>query len=263
MIPTVLTIAGSDPSGGAGIQADLKTFSALNVYGMAVIASLTAQNTTGVRGVMAVPADFVRSQLDAVLSDIPSGAVKTGMLGNADVVDAVAEKLREYGVSHVVVDPVMVSSSGTRLLEVAGVERLTRALLPLAELITPNLAEASVLAGIDVRNIAEMEEAARRIHQMGARNVLVKGGHLDGEAIDVFFDGNTSVPLKSGRIPTQDLHGTGCVLSAAIAGNLALGHSLPESVALAKAFVTTAIRRSLRLGKGSGPVNPLRENPRK
>ena len=259
MIHTVLTIAGSDPSGGAGIQADLKTFSALNVYGMAVIASLTAQNTTGVREVMAIPADFVRAQLDAVLSDIPPDALKTGMLGDADIVDAVAEKIREYGVQHVVVDPVLVSTSGTRLLEVAGIDRLKRVLLPFAELITPNLAEASELAGIPIRNVAEMEEAARRIHQMGARNVLVKGGHLDGDAIDIFFDGSMIAPLKSERIATTDLHGTGCVLSAAIAANLALGNSLGESVTLAKAFVTASIQGSLRLGKGSGPLNPLKK----
>jgi len=257
MIPTALTIAGSDPSGGAGIQADLKTFSALNVYGMAVIAALTAQNTKGVRAVLEVPAEFTGAQLDAVMSDIPPSALKTGMLGSAAVVQIVARKIEEYGVRNVVVDPVMVSSSGTPLLEKAAIEVLKRYLLPLAELVTPNLGEASELAGIDVRILADMEQAARRIHGMGARNVLVKGGHLEGDAVDVFFDGSEIVPLRSERVPTRNLHGTGCVLSAAITGGLALGHPLPESIAFAKKFVTGAIRRSLRLGEGSGPINPL------
>jgi hydroxymethylpyrimidine kinase/phosphomethylpyrimidine kinase len=255
MIHTVLTIAGSDPSGGAGIQADLKTFSALKVYGMAVIAALTAQNTQGVRAVFEIPAEFVGSQLDAILTDIPPMAVKTGMLGSAAVVEVVANRLR--GMRHLVVDPVMVSSSGMPLLQPEGIEILKRELLPLAELITPNLAEASELAGMDVKNLSDMERAARRIHDMGARSVLVKGGHLEGDAIDVFFDGRTIVQLRSERVPGADLHGTGCVLSSAIAAKLALGHPLSDSVSLAKDFVTASIRRGLRLGKGSGPVNPL------
>jgi hydroxymethylpyrimidine/phosphomethylpyrimidine kinase len=257
MIHIALTIAGSDPSGGAGIQADLKTFSALNVYGMAVIAALTAQNTTGVSGVMAVPAEFIAAQLDAVLSDVPPRAVKTGMLGSAAAVETVARKLREYDVQHLVVDPVMVSSSGTLLLERPAIETLKRELLPLAELVTPNLAEASELSGIEVRTTADMEEAARRIQAMGPRTVLVKGGHLDGDAADVFFNGTRALQLRSERVETPDLHGTGCVLSAAITSLLAQGHTLGESVTFAKDFVTASIRRSLRLGKGTGPVNPL------
>jgi len=257
MIPTALTIAGSDPSGGAGIQADLKTFSALNVYGMAVIAALTAQNTVGVREVMEVPAEFIEAQLDAVMTDILPDALKTGMFGSASAVIAIAGKIREHGVRNVVVDPVMVSSSGVLLLERAGIEALKRDLLPLAELVTPNLAEAAELSGIEVLALADMGEAARRIHGLGARNVLVKGGHLDGDAIDVFFNGTETVHLRSERVFTSDLHGTGCVLSAAIASGLALGQALAESVTLAKVFVTASIRRSLRLGKGLGPVNPL------
>ena len=257
MIPTALTIAGSDPSGGAGIQADLKTFSALNVYGMAVITALTAQNTMGVPAVMVVPADFTASQLDAVLSDIPPNALKTGMLGSAAVVEIVALKIREYRAEHVVIDPVMVSSSGTRLLDVEGVEVLKRHLLPLAELVTPNLAEASRLSGMDVRGPDDMEQAARRIHRLGPRSVLVKGGHLDGDAIDVFFNGTETLLLRSERLPTPNIHGTGCVLSAAITSGLALGQTLEEAVRQGKAFVTSAIRRSLSLGRGPGPVNPL------
>ncbi len=256
MIPTALTIAGSDPSGGAGIQADLKTFSASNVYGMAVIAALTAQNTVGVRGVMMVPPDFVSAQLDAVFSDIPPAAVKTGMLGNAAIVEIVAAKLREYRAQHIVVDPVMVSSSGTPLLERSGIDALKRGLLPLAEVITPNLAEAAELSGVKVGSVKDMEEAARRIHDLGARSVLVKGGHLEGDAVDVFFNGSTIVHFRSARISTSNLHGTGCVLSAAIASGLASGRALDESIALAKEFVTAAIGRSLGIGKGAGPVNP-------
>jgi hydroxymethylpyrimidine kinase/phosphomethylpyrimidine kinase len=256
MIHTALSVAGSDPSGGAGIQADLKTFASLDVYGMSVIAALTAQNTEGVRDVFAIPAEFVGLQLDAVFTDIPPQAMKTGMLGTAAVVEIVAQRIRKQGVSNLVVDPVMVSTSGTHLLEHAGEEMLKRALLPLALLVTPNLAEASVLTAIDVRDPDTMQEAARRLHRMGARNVLVKGGHLEGDSIDVFYDGAEIDRLSSPRIPTSDLHGTGCVLSAAITAHLARGLALREAVVRGKEFVTEAIRNSLRLGKGSGPVNP-------
>jgi len=255
MIHTALTVAGSDPSGGAGLQADLKTFSSLNVYGMGVVASLTAQNTQGIRDVMHIPADFVGLQLEAVLTDIAPGAVKTGMLGTAAVVDIVAHKIRRNGVTNVIVDPVMVSSSGTHLLEHSGEEMLKRALLPLAMLLTPNLAEASVLTGTEVKDLQSMEEAARRLHRMGARNVLVKGGHLDGDAVDIFFDGSRVEKLSAPRVSTTDLHGTGCVLSAAITAYLARGLVLYDAVLRAKEFVTEAIRTSLRLGKGAGPVN--------
>lgn len=255
MIQSVLTVAGSDPSGGAGIQADLKTFTSLNVYGMSVIAALTAQNTQGVRDVMQIPADFIGLQLEAVLTDIPPAAMKTGMLGTAAAVDIVAHKVRKHGVRNLVVDPVMVSSSGTHLLEHVGEDMLKRSLLPLALLLTPNLEEASVLTGIDVRDSQTMEEAARRLHRMGARNVLVKGGHLDGDAVDLFFDGARIERLSTPRLPTSDLHGTGCVLSAAVTAYLALGLPLFDSVVRAKEFVTETIRTSLRLGKGAGPVN--------
>jgi len=256
MIHTALSIAGSDPSGGAGIQADLKTFAKLDVYGMSVVTALTAQNTQGIRDVFAVPGEFVGLQLDAVFADVSPEAVKTGMLGTAAVVDVVAQRIRKNGVRRLVVDPVLVSSSGTHLLEHAGEDLLKRVLLPLAFLLTPNLAEASVLTGIEVKNPETMQEAARRLHRMGARNVLVKGGHLEGDAIDVFYDGVEMECLSSKRISTSDLHGTGCVLSSAITANLARGLALREAVVQAKEFVTAAIRNSLRLGKGSGPVNP-------
>jgi hydroxymethylpyrimidine kinase/phosphomethylpyrimidine kinase len=224
---------------------------------MSVIAAITAQNTQGVRDVMEIPADFVALQLDAVLPDIPPGAVKTGMLGTAAVVDVVAQRIRRFPQTPVVVDPVMVSSSGTHLLEHAGEESLKRGLLPLAMLVTPNLLEASVLTGIEVRDLDGMEEAARRLHRMGARHVLVKGGHLEGDAVDVYFDGTRIERLSSSRIPTTDLHGTGCVLSAAATAYLSRGATVYDAVVQSKEFVTGAIRKSLRLGKGSGPVNPL------
>jgi hydroxymethylpyrimidine/phosphomethylpyrimidine kinase len=256
MIPTALTIAGSDPSGGAGIQADLKTFASLNVYGMSVIAALTAQNTLGVRDVLPIPPDFVGAELDAVMTDIVPGAIKTGMLGTAGVVEVTAQRLRKYTVEKLVVDPILVSSSGTHLLDHAGEDVLKLKLLPLALLVTPNLTEAGVLTGVDVIDSASMEEAARRLHRMGARAVLVKGGHLDGDAaLDVFFDGTRLERLTSTRIQTRDTHGTGCVLSAAITAHLALGDSLYDSVVKGKTFITEAIRTSLRLGKGAGPVN--------
>jgi hydroxymethylpyrimidine/phosphomethylpyrimidine kinase len=256
IIPSAVSIAGSDPSGGAGLQADLKTFARLNVYGMAVPAALTAQNTLGVRDVFVVPAEFVGSQLDAVLADIPPSAAKTGMLGTGAIVEIVAAKVRKYGVDKLVVDPVMVSSSGTHLLDHPGEDALKRLLLPLALLITPNLTEASVLTGMDVIDSVSMEEAARRLHRMGARQVLVKGGHLDGDnALDVFFDGTRLEKLTAPRIFTKDTHGTGCVLSAAITAYLSRGLSVYDSVVNGKEFVSEAIRTSLRLGKGSGPVN--------
>ena len=256
MIHTALTIAGSDPSGGAGIQADLKTFSNLNVYGMGAIAALTAQNTVGVRDVMPVPPEFVGAELDAVFTDIVPDAVKTGMLGTGSVVEIVAQRLRKYAVENLVVDPVLVSSSGTHLLDHAGEAALKRNLLPLALLITPNLIEATVLTGVDVLDVASMEEAARRLHRMGARCVLIKGGHLEGDAaMDVFFDGAHLERLSSARIFTKDTHGTGCVLSAAITAYLSRGLSVYDAALNGKAFVTEAIRTSLRLGKGTGPVN--------
>jgi hydroxymethylpyrimidine kinase/phosphomethylpyrimidine kinase len=256
MIHSSLTIAGSDPSGGAGIQADLKTFTSLNVYGMSVVAALTAQNTRGVYDVMPVTADFVGAQLDAIMTDVVPDAVKTGMLAVGSLVEVVAQRLRKYGVTKLVVDPVLVSSSGTHLLDHPGEAALKRTLLPLALLVTPNLTEAGALTGMDVVDTASMEEAARRLHRMGARHVLVKGGHLnDDAAIDVFFDGSKIERLSSPRIFTNDTHGTGCVLSAAITAYLSRGLSVYDAAINAKEFVTEAIRTSLRLGKGSGPVN--------
>ena len=257
MVPKALTIAGSDPSGGAGIQADLKTFSALRVYGMAVIAALTAQNTVGVASVMAIPAEVVKSQLDTVLSDIPPDAAKTGMLSTAANVGVVAAKVREYGLTKLVVDPVMRSTSGASLLEPEAQLLFRKELLPLSLLITPNLDEAHAFTGKPVATIEDMEEAALHIHGMGARNVLVKGGHLEGDCTDVFFDGKVFFYLRTERIGSRHTHGTGCVLSAAITAYLALGNPVEGAVRDGKEFVTKAIRSGLSLGKGHGPSDPL------
>jgi hydroxymethylpyrimidine/phosphomethylpyrimidine kinase len=257
-ITTALTIAGSDPSGGAGIQADLKTFSSLRVYGMTVIAALTAQNTSGVSDVAEVAPDFVAKQLDAVLSDIVPDATKTGMLLTAEVIEIVAAKVLQYQLRNLILDPVIASSSGTALLRSNALDALRRLLLPLSLLITPNLDEARILTSRKIETTEDMEEAALQIHGMGASFILIKGGHLKGGlATDVLFDGNQFIHLDARRIETRDTHGTGCVLSAAIAAYVAKGHPVPEAVRLGKEFVTNAIRNSLRLGRGTGPCDPL------
>lgn len=257
MIPRVLTIAGSDPSGGAGIQADLKTFSALKIYGMAVLTCLTAQNTRGVSDVLDLDPGFVAAQIDSVMTDLRPEAVKTGMLLKALVIHTVATKVREHRISNLVVDPVMNATAGMALLDQGAVHVLRNELLPLALVVTPNTGEAERLTGRAVRTISDMEAAARQIHAMGPRNVLIKGGHLEGDAVDVLFNGSEFSHYQEIRIPARDSHGTGCVLSAAIAGYLALGRSLPESVQLGKVFVTAAIRRGLRMGSGPGPCDPI------
>ncbi len=257
--PVALTVAGSDPSGGAGIQADLKTFHAFGVYGEAVLAALTAQNTRGVVSVHEVPPGFVVAQLEAVLDDIPPAAAKTGMLATAALVEAVAAVLARRGPRALVVDPVMVSTTGARLLAEDAVEAIRRRLLPLAALVTPNLSEARALTGVRVRDEGSAMEAGARILRMGARAVLVKGGHGTGaDAVDWFVDGTgfTSV-LTLPRLKTRSTHGTGCTLSAAIAAGLARGRPLYEAVVAAKEFVHRAIAAAPGLGGGQGPVNHL------
>lgn len=249
-IPRALTIAGSDSGGGAGIQADLKTFSAFRVFGMSVLTAVTAQNSVGIQGVESLPPEFVAKQLESVLSDFGADAVKTGMLFTAPVVGAVAAALNTYRVETLVVDPVMTSDSGDPLLRPDAREALIRELFPLALLVTPNLDEASELAGFPVTSREEMEEAARAIHRLGPRHVLVKGGHLKGEAVDLLFDGRTVTPFVARRIEFVNSHGTGCALSAAIAAGLAKGVALPQAVAGAKAYVTAAIRESFAAGRG-------------
>jgi hydroxymethylpyrimidine/phosphomethylpyrimidine kinase len=254
-VRTVLTIAGSDSGGGAGIQADLKTFSALGVFGTSAITAITAQNTLGVTAVHEVPPAIVAAQIDAVVTDIGADAVKTGMIANSEIIRVVAAKIREHGLSTLVVDPVMIATSGDRLLAEEAVEALRSELVPLASVVTPNLPEAGVLVGREVASLAEMHEAARTIVGMGARSVVVKGGHLNGDAIDIFYDGDRFVELPGRRIETTSTHGTGCTLASAIAALLARGEPLEAAVAKAKAYVTTAIERAYPIGHGHGPVH--------
>jgi hydroxymethylpyrimidine/phosphomethylpyrimidine kinase len=258
MIARALTIAGSDSGGGAGIQADLKTFTVFGVFGMSAVTALTAQNTCGVTGIHAVPAAFVRAQIDAVVSDIGVDAVKTGMLVSADIIATVAQAVRDHAIAPLVVDPVMVAQSGAALLEPAAHAALLADLLPLATLVTPNVPEAEALTGIVIRSVADMREAARLLIERGARACLVKGGHLSGDdAVDVLDDGRNPQELRTVRVATRHTHGTGCQLSAAITALLARGVPLVDAVERAKRFITVAIRNGLAMGKGAGPANPL------
>lgn len=252
----ILTIAGSDSGGGAGIQADLKTITVLGGFGMSAITALTAQNTVGVQGIVELEVEFVKRQIDSVLSDMGADAIKTGMLANSEIVRGVAEKIREYDIEKVVIDPVMVAKSGDALLKKEAQETVKRELLPLSYLVTPNLPEASVLSGRDVKELDDMKGAARAIYQLGARNVLIKGGHLPDNPIDILFDGQRFHEFVGERIVTKNTHGTGCTYSAAIATELAKGETLARAIEKAKAFMTIALRFSLNIGKGHGPTNP-------
>ena len=255
-----LTIAGSDSSGGAGIQADLKTFAANGCYGMSVITALTAQNTQGVAAIHAAPVDFVAKQLDAVLADVGADAVKIGMLFSPELIETVARKLKEYRVERIVLDPVMVAQSGDKLLRDDAVEALQTHLIPLAEIVTPNLPEAEVLLGRKIPGAAEMPAAAQDLMRFGCRNVLVKGGHLEGEASDdcLFLGAKKRlVRMPGARIETRNNHGTGCTLSSAIAAFLARDFGMEEAVRRAKAYVAAAIQAgaAYRIGHGHGPVH--------
>ena len=251
-----MTIAGSDSGGGAGIEADLKTFSALGVYGMAAVTSITAQNTTGVFAVHDVPPEVVAKQIDVVAEDIGVDAAKTGMLSNAGIIEAVAASVARNGIAKLVLDPVMVAKSGAALLREDARDALRTLLLPCAYMVTPNVPEAEVLSGIEIAGEADVQEAARRIHACGPRYVLMKGGHLDAEdATDYLFDGERFEAFSAPRIDTPNTHGTGCTFSAAIAAELAKGADICAAVRDAKAYLTEAIRHSLDLGGGHGPVD--------
>ena len=253
-----LTVAGSDSGGGAGIQADLKTFAALGVYGVSAITAVTAQNTRGVSAVETLSPGIVSAQIAAVVEDFQIAALKTGMLANAGIIGAVARVLRVSRVGPLIVDPVMVAKSGDRLLDADALEALTRDLLPLAALVTPNLPEAEVLTGMPVRTLDEQREAARRIVGLGARAVVVKGGHAESaEIVDVLFDGQAFTEFRAERVPGTSTHGTGCTFSAAIAAQLALGHGIQEAIPLAQAYVAKAIRNAPGLGHGHGPMGHL------
>jgi hydroxymethylpyrimidine/phosphomethylpyrimidine kinase len=257
IIPRALTIAGSDSGGGAGIQADLKTFTALNVYGMSVITSITAQNTQSVMGISDISPDFIELQIDAVVDDLGVDSVKTGMLSNQLIVLLVAKKIKQYGIEKLVVDPVMRAKSGDSLLKKEAEAAIRDELLPLAFIVTPNIPEAFLLSGIRVKSVEDMEQAAEKIKALGPKNVLVKGGHLDWtkEAIDVLFDGNEFHKYRAPRINTKNTHGTGCTYSAAICAGLAKGFHVLDAVEDAKEYVTQAIKNSFNLGKGHGPLN--------
>lgn len=258
MIPRALTIAGSDSGGGAGIQADLKTFTVHRVFGMSAVTALTAQNTRGVEGIFPVPAGFVRRQIDAVVTDIGADAVKTGMLANAEIIAAVVGAVRAHRLAPLVVDPVLVAQSGAPLIEAEAQAALLRDLIPLAAIVTPNVPEAERLTGRSIATLADMRAAAQTLVDHGAASCLVKGGHRSGaEAVDVFFDGSAFVELRAPRHASRNTHGTGCQLSAAIAANLAAGLSLGAAVARAKRFISAAIAAGLALGHGDGPANPL------
>lgn len=252
----ILTIAGSDSSGGAGIQADLKAITLLGGYGMSVITALTAQNTVGVQGIHEIPARFVGRQIDSVLTDIGADAIKTGMLANKEIIEIVSKKIRQYQTKMVVVDPVMVSKSGAFLLRKDARDSLIRELIPLAWVVTPNLMEAATLTGLKVSSLEGMKKAAHRIYKFGAKHVVVKGGHLKGKAIDLLYDGRTFIEMEGPRIDTKNTHGTGCTFASAIATLLAKGDDISEAVRKAKAFITAAIESGLSLGRGTGPTNP-------
>lgn len=250
-----LTIAGSDSGAGAGIQADLKTFAALGVYGTSVITAVTAQNTLGVKSFQEISPEIVADQLETVCTDFEVASAKTGMLASSKIIDVIVQAVKRYKLVNLVVDPVMVAKSGDRLLLPEAEESLIKKLIPVALIVTPNLREAEVLYGKKVSTLAEMKEAAKKILDYGAKAVVVKGGHLDGDAIDIFYDGEDFQELKAKKVLTQNDHGTGCTFSAAIAGFLALGMDLSSSVVSAKEYITKALEHSYSVGHGRSPVN--------
>lgn len=255
-VPIALTIAGSDSGGGAGIQADLRTFAFHKVHGTSALTCITAQNTLGVHRVDALPVGSVIAQITAVVDDIGVQATKTGMLLNQEIIAAIAKQVATLKLRNLVVDPVMVSRVGAQLIDDAAIATLRDQLIPLATILTPNRYEAQILSGMEINTIEDMQTAAQHIFELGAKAVLVKGGGMQGDlrGIDVFFDGNRLEALKTQMVETQDTHGTGCTLSAAIAANLASGLDLTASVQAAKEYVTTALQHALRIGKGQGPV---------
>ncbi|KXZ39334.1 hydroxymethylpyrimidine/phosphomethylpyrimidine kinase [Alkalithermobacter thermoalcaliphilus JW-YL-7 = DSM 7308] len=252
---TALTIAGSDSCAGAGIQADLKTFYAHGVYGMSVITAVTAQNTKGVIGIENISADMVEKQLDAIFTDIKVDAVKVGMLSNRDIIKSVSRKLKKYSPDNIVLDPVMVSKSGHTLLGPDAKDILLKELLPLCTIVTPNIPEAEVITGVTINSINDMKKSCKVIFEMGAKMILIKGGHLSTDPVDILFDGKGFKYFIGKRIHTKNTHGTGCTLSSAIASNLAKGYSVEKSIVKAKEYITIAIQNSLSIGKGIGPTN--------
>ena len=252
---TAVTIAGSDSSGGAGIQADIKTMQANGVYAMSAITALTAQNTTGVTGIMEVSPEFLEQQLDAVITDIRPDAVKIGMVSSEELIKMISKKLKEYHLENIVVDPVMVATSGSRLISETAIDTLKTQLLPMATVITPNIPEAEVLAEMEIRSEDDMVEAAKKIHEMYHCAVLCKGGHSLNDANDLLYQDGETTWFHGKRINNPNTHGTGCTLSSAIASNLAKGYDLDIAVEQAKAYISGALAAMLDLGAGSGPMN--------
>ncbi|QID33253.1 bifunctional hydroxymethylpyrimidine kinase/phosphomethylpyrimidine kinase [Pampinifervens florentissimum] len=258
MVPRALTIAGSDSSGGAGIQADLKTFTVLGVYGMSAITSITVQNTLGVYQVVDLPPEAVYEQIKVVVEDIGVDACKTGMLSNEEIIKAVARAIKDTKIEKLVVDPVMRAKSGDPLLKQSARETLIREILPLALVVTPNIPEAEELCGFEIKSLEDMERACRKILSYGPSAVVVKGGHMEGEeSVDVLYDGQSFEYLRGRFIKTKNTHGTGCTFSSAITAHLAKGHSLKEALIMAKEYIQKAIEDSLPLGKGHGPLNHM------
>ena len=251
----ILTIAGSDSCGGAGIQADLKTFSAHGTYGMSVITAITAQNTEGVFAVEDVSPDIIKKQIEVLFDDICIDAIKIGMVSKVETINIIADTLKKYNVKNLVIDPVMVSKSGFHLLQPEAKQALIENLLPLATIVTPNLPEAEVITDLKVSSIKDMENVAIKIYEMGPKCVLVKGGHLEGDAVDILYDGTDFRYYVSPRIDTIHTHGTGCTLSSAIASNLSKGYSIDKAVEKSKRYITNAIKQSFSIGKGVGPVH--------
>ncbi len=256
-LPVALTIAGSDSGGGAGIQADLKTFAALGVHGTSALTAITAQNTVGVAGIFELAVSLVRAQIDAVVEDIGVQAAKTGMLSSAVIIEAVAAAITTHRIGPLVVDPVMVAKGGARLLREDAVDALRERLLPLAAIVTPNMPEVEVLLGHPVSTLDERRQAARDLVAMGARAAVVKGGHAETDVTDVFWDGREMFELEGERIPTSNTHGSGCVFSAAITAALAKGAEPIDAVRIAKEFIQGAIGSAIEIGQGHGPVNPM------
>lgn len=253
--PVALTIAGSDSGGGAGIQADIKTFTSLGVFGTSALTAITAQNTVGVPGIHVLEPSFVTAQIDAVATDFSLSAAKTGMLANADIIHAVAQAIRQHSIPKLVIDPVMVSKTRVSLLEPQAKEALVKQLFPLATVVTPNIPEAEEITGFRIVAPADMRRAAMQIKDLGPQWVVVKGGHMEGEAIDLAYNGEEFIEISSRRYQTKNTHGTGCTFSAAITAYLALGATVVDALLKAKEFITWAIANSLSLGHGHGPVN--------
>ncbi len=254
---TALTIAGSDCSGGAGIQADIKTFTVHKVYGMSIITSIVAENTTGVLKIKDVSPEMIEKQFDAIFCDIFPDSVKVGMLSERETIEAVIGGLNKYHPHNIIVDPVLYAKDSTPLMNEDCMELLIKGIIPLADLITPNIPEAVKISGHNIKSEYDIKKCCEIIHSMGCRGVLIKGGHSEGAPVDTLYDGRDFYKFTSPRINTKNTHGTGCTLSSAIAANIANGKSVYEAVSMAKAYITSAIEHSLALGKGNGPLNHM------